>query len=179
MPRGSLALVMWMMGSQQGKRGLVCPEGGGGWLVLVYINNFHFPSAAVCIAQHGSVVMAIATGQMMQKWVHLVMNLRSADGCWNMVHFTTILNTEPSRGHIAPPAHCSWRTNLNQWQCKSSCRGVVSVTRSKEPIQGVHQDVWRWSRWDGASGVYKIYNLYFFCCVSCRVRWITQTSHWG
>lgn len=38
---------------------------GGGLGVLIYVNNFHFPSAAVCITQHGPVVTAIATGQMM------------------------------------------------------------------------------------------------------------------
>lgn len=40
-------------------------EGGAGVGALIYVNNFHFPSAAVCITQHGPVVMAIATGQMM------------------------------------------------------------------------------------------------------------------
>ena len=64
----------------------------------IYVNNFHFPSAAVCITRHGSVVMAIATGQMMQKWVHLVMNLSSADGCLTRVHFETIHNMEPPEG---------------------------------------------------------------------------------
>lgn len=107
------------------ERGLVCPGGGrwggrGGWReekqgggagvgvgALIYVNNFHFPSAAVCITQHGPVVMAIATGQMMWKWVHLVMNLSSADGCLTRVHFPTIHNTKPLKG---------FNNNLQYWR---------------------------------------------------------------
>lgn len=46
---------------RMGRKG--CGEAG----VIIYVNNFHFPSAAVCITRHGPVVMVIATGQMMRK----------------------------------------------------------------------------------------------------------------
>lgn len=85
--------LIWMMGVTT-KRHRTCVSGGGDERREdIYVNNFHFPSATVCITQHGSVVMVIATGQMMQKWVHLVMNLSSADGC--LTHFETIHNIEP------------------------------------------------------------------------------------
>lgn len=101
---------------------------------VIYVNNFHFPSAAVCITPHGSVVMAIATGQMMGKRVHLVMNLSPADGCLTRVHFQTIHNMEPLRGYN------STSSTLQLMYCRSlisdiffnpSCCKVVSFSGAK------------------------------------------------
>lgn len=86
MPQGSLALLMWTMGVTTKKVRTCVSRGRKGRGRYIYVNNIYIPSGAVCITQHGPVVMAIATGQMMQMRVHLVMNLSSADGCLTRVH---------------------------------------------------------------------------------------------
>ena len=117
-------------------------EGGGG---VIYVNNLHFPSAAVCITQHGFVVMVIATGQMMWKWVHLVMNFSSADGCLTGVHFQTIHNVGPPRGSNSTSSTAAdvlkvtnFHADISDIFFNSSCYKVVSFSIKYEELISVY-----------------------------------------
>lgn len=120
--------------------GPACPEGGRGRGGGTYVKNFHFPSAAVCITQHGPVVMAIATGQMMRMWVHLVMNFSSADGCLTRVHFQfTTWKPEALRRYLKYTAADVQKvtdvTHVSVTFAYKSCCKALSLSSSSEIIR--------------------------------------------
>lgn len=104
--------------------------------------------------------MAIATGQMMREWVHLVMNVSSADGCSTRVHLQTVLHTQ----HPPPPPRADDGTS----SAAADVLKVPNFTRTSVTSSSIHRVaklvalsnkyreliriVSRWGGWDEASG---------------------------
>ena len=182
MPQGSLTLTTGVTTKTEG----MCVQTCG-----VVHQQLPLPSAAVGITQHGPVVMAIANGQMMQKWVHLVMNVCSADGCLTRAHFYNHSQHRTPEG-----LHITWSTL--QPTCRrfliftgicfnsSYCKVTVCVFHQFKVVNTRRRSWWIKTRQNRQGfGVWmqvtSISHPLSSCPLSTAVlsAWITQTSQRG